>query len=139
MKTRDLRKEEESQNNIAVVYKNAKQYDKALEYFDQILIDKNLKLDDPSFYALVIDNYAHTKFLLNDTENIPKLYYDALKICDSINDDYRAIELSIHLSEYYNSINQTDSAKYYAYAAKNYATNSHNDDYLKTIIASVKN
>ncbi len=46
----------------------------------------------------------------------------------------KLLQLSIHLSEYYNSINQKDSAKYYAYAAKNYAANFHNDDYLKTLL-----
>lgn len=130
---RNFSKEEESINNIAVVYKNAMQYDKALVYFNQILKNDSLKLRDPSFYALVLSNYAHTKFLLNETNNVLKLYQEALKVCDSINDDYRAIEISIHLSEYFQSINKQDSAKYYAYAAKNYATKYHNDDYLKAL------
>ncbi len=76
-------------NNIAVVYKNAKQYDKALENFNQILENESLKIKDPVFYALVLDNYAHTKFLLNEKEDVLELYHEALKICDSINDDYQ--------------------------------------------------
>ena len=131
---RDFSKEEESMNNIAVVYKNAKNYIKALENFDKILQNDSLKIKDPSFYALVLGNFAHTKFLLNERDSVLELYLKALKVCDSINDDYRAIELSIHLSEYYNNLNQKDSAKYYAYKAKNYATNWHNDDYLKALL-----
>ncbi len=133
-KNRNLESENNSINNIAVVYKDAKQYDMALKNFDQILENKNLKQDNPSLFALVLDNYAHTKFLLNEKEDVLNLYHEALKICDSVNDDYRAIQLSIHLSEYYNSINQQDSVKYYAYAAKNYAAKYHNDDYLKTLL-----
>ena len=34
--------------------------------FNQILKNDSLKIKDPSFYALVLGNYAHTKFLLND-------------------------------------------------------------------------
>ncbi len=129
---RNIASENISINNIAVVYKNAKQYNKALKNFNQILQNKDLKKND--FYALVLDNYSHTKFLLGQTEGIPDSYHIALKICDSINDDYRAIEISIHLSEYFQSINKQDSAQYYAYAAKNYATKYHNDDYLKTLL-----
>ena len=131
---RDNSKEEQSYNNIGVVYKNAKQYDKALENFNQILQNKVLSESYTSFYATVLDNFAHTNFLLNETDSLPHLYHRALKICDSINDDYRAIEISIHLSEYFQSINKQDSAQYYAYAAKNYATKYHNDDYLKTLL-----
>ncbi len=134
MKTPDLKLVNNFINNIAVTYKNSKKYEKALENFGLILEDKNLVNVRPDFYALVLGNYAHTKFLLNQNEELPGLYLKALKVCDSINKDYYKIAISTHLSEYYNSLNQKDSAKYYAYAAKNYAVNFHNDDYLKTLL-----
>ena len=126
--------EEQSFNNIAVVHKNAKQYDKALDFFNQILQNTNLKNENPSFYALVLDNYAHTKFLLNQVEQLPELYHEALKVCENINERYNTIAINTHLSEYYNSINDLDSTKFYAYAAKNVAEDFHNDDYLKTLL-----
>ena len=132
---RDIKSENISINNIAFVYKNTNQYRRALDNFNQILQKEDLLKDD--FYALVLGNFAHTKFLLKETDNIPELYYDALKICDSLNSidgAYRAIEISLHLSEYYESINQQDSAKIYAYRAKNLASKNYIDDYLKALI-----
>lgn len=133
-KKRDRPLEESSYNNIAVVYKNDKQYKKALEYFNLILENKDLIKNNPSFYAMVLDNYAHTKFLIDNTEKLPELYFDAKEICDSINDDYNAIAINIHLSEYYNSINKIDSARYYGHQAKDLAKRFHNDDYLKALL-----
>ncbi|NNL15199.1 MAG: tetratricopeptide repeat protein [Flavobacteriaceae bacterium] len=124
--------ENNSRNNIAVVYKNAEQYNQALENFNQIL--QNVDLVKNDFYALVLDNYAHTKFLLGQTEEIPELYLKALRICDSIGDTYKPIAINEHLSKYYQSINRSDSAKYYAYQAKNLASEAHNDDYLKALL-----
>lgn len=121
-------------HNLANVYKNNKQYDKALNYFSRILQSEELKSEDPEFYALAMDNYAHTKFLMGDTDELPKLYLDALKICDSIGKYYRAIELNIHLSQYYNSIHKMDSARYFGHQAKDLAKNFHNDDYLKALL-----
>ena len=132
---RDIKSENNSINNIAFVYKNARQYDKALENFNKILKSEDLIKNE--FFALVLGNYAHTKFLLNDKEEIPDLYYNALKICDSLNDadgEYRAIEISNHLSEYYKSIDKLDSARYYAYKAKDLAKENYTDDYLKALL-----
>lgn len=127
---RDYVSENNSINNIGVVYKNSKEYIKALENFNLILKDKDIKKDKPSFYAVVLDNYAHTKFLLNETNELPKIYFEAL----AIGDRYSTITINTHISEYYQSINQLDSAKHYAYVAKNIATDFHNDDYLKTLL-----
>lgn len=133
-KERNIPMEEGSYNNIAVVYKNAKLYDKAIDNFNLILENKQVKIERPSFYALVLDNYAHTNFLLNQNEELPKLFYDALKVCDSVENRYNTITIKTHLSEYYQSINEMDSAKYYAYSANNVAKDFHNDDYLKTLL-----
>ena len=134
LEVRDIEFEELSYNNLAVVYKNAKQYDRALDYINLILENKKLKQEDPSFYALLLDNYAHTKFLLNQTEELPELYHHALKVCENNNERYRTIAIYGHLSEYYQSLNELDSAKYYAYKAKDIAADFHNDDYLKAIL-----
>lgn len=121
-------------NNLAVVYKYNKQYSKAKKYFEQILENRELKAQNPQFYAMVMDNYAHTKFLMGETTKLPDLYFDALRICDSINSQYRSIAINIHLSEYYYKINKIDSARYYGHQAKDLAKKFHNDDYLKALL-----
>ncbi|MCL6293925.1 ATP-binding protein [Jejuia spongiicola] len=130
----DKSKIDNSLNNIAFVYKNLKQYDIAIDYYDEILLNKNLIKERPDFYALVLDNYAHTLYLSNKLERLPELYFDALKITDSVNPKgYNSIIINQHLAEYYNNFNDKVSAKYYAYKAKNIAKEYHNDDLLKSL------
>jgi two-component system, NarL family, sensor kinase len=126
-----------SKNNLALAYKNSGQYTLAIDYFNEILKNKNLIIDRPDFYALVLDNYANTLYLLKDFNKLPKLYLKALKICDSLGGNaasYNSIVINQHLAEFYNDKNQKDSAKYYAYRAKNISKAYHNDDLLKSLL-----
>ena len=106
----------------------------AKESYSQILKDKNLILERPDVYALVLDNYAHTLYLANDKKQLPGLYLKALKICDSIDAQYNSIIINQHLAEYYHEVKKSDSAKYYAYRAKEVAEQYHNDDLLKSLL-----
>ena len=131
----DKNRIDNSLNNIGFVYKNLKQYNLALDYFNQILENLNLIKERPGFYALVLDNYAYTLYLSKNHEQLPKLYFEALKVIDSINPGgYNSIIINQHLAEYYNDKGQKDSAKYYAYNAKNIAQTYHNDDLLKSLL-----
>lgn len=126
-----------SKNNLALSYKNSGQYKLALNYYSQILKNKNLVKNRPDFYALVLDNYAHTLYLSKNEAELPDLYFKALKICDSLNNSaasYNSIIINQHLAEYYNDKNKKDSAKYYAYKAKDISEQYHNDDLLKSLL-----
>ncbi len=123
-----------SLNNLGYVYKNSKKYDLALKYYDQILVNTNLMNERPSFFVVVLDNYAHTLYLSNKLEQLPELYIKALRINDSINNGgYNSIIINRHLAEYYNDYGKKDSAKFYAYKAKNISEQYHNDDLLKSL------
>jgi signal transduction histidine kinase len=124
-----------SKNNLALSYKNAGIYNLALKYYNQILDTENFIKKFPDIYALVLDNYANTLFLSNNLENLPKLYFKALKVTDSVNPNgYNSIIINQHLAEYYHSFNIDDSAKYYAYRAKDISEKYHNDDLLKSLL-----
>ncbi len=126
-----------SKNNLALSYKNSGQHQLALNYYGQILKNKNLINQRPSFYALVLDNYAHTLYLTKNEDELPKLYLEALRICDSLGDSaasYNSIIINQHLAEYYNDKGHKDSALYYAYKAKNISKQYHNDDLLKSLL-----
>ena len=121
-------------NNLAESHKRAGQYDLAIGYYKELLKIEDLINDRPAIYALVLDNYAHTLYLSKNLEQIPSLYLKALKISDSIdNKGYNSIIINQHLAEYYNVINNKDSAKFYAYRAKNISEKYHNDDLLKSL------
>ncbi len=119
-------------NNLANVYKSSKDYDMAIKYYNQIFENKNFRTEKPGLYAVVLDNYAHTLFLSEKYEQLPDLFLKALKICDSIGDSYKTIVINQHLAKYYNYKNQKDSAKYYAYRAKDIAYPKYTDALLES-------
>ncbi|MGB5418100.1 tetratricopeptide repeat-containing sensor histidine kinase, partial [Algibacter sp.] len=123
-----------SENNIAFTYKNSGQFKIALEKYEQILANKKLINNYADVHVLALGNYANTLYLSKNFEKLPGLYLKALKICDSINDSYNSIIINQHLAEYYNDRNQKDSAKYYAYKAKNLSKVYNNDDLLKSLL-----
>ncbi len=121
-------------NNLADSYKRAGKYSRAIDYYTKLLKEKSLKNDRPDIYALILDNYAHALYLIGDLEQIPELYLKALKISDSIDyKGYNSIIINQHLADYYNSFRNKDSAKFYAYRAKDIAEKYHNDDLLKSL------
>jgi len=124
-----------TKNNLALAYKKAGEYNKALRTYEEILISEGLKNDVSDFRVLILDNYAHTKYLLNDYEKLPQLYFQALKIADSINPDgYKSIIINQHLAEYFNSKNDASAAKYYAHEAKTIAEKYHTDELLSSLL-----
>lgn len=123
-----------TKNNIAYAYKNHGKYDTATEKFSEILKDKKLIKNHPDIHALALGNYANTLYQSNKLEQLPGLYLKALRICDSINDNYNSIIIHQHLGEYYNSIGKKDSARYYAYKAKDLSEQYNNDDLLKSLL-----
>ncbi|MDU8885077.1 histidine kinase [Yeosuana sp. MJ-SS3] len=125
---------EGQKNNLANVYKNSEQYDLAIDYYLQIMANQKLINEHPDFYALVLDNYAHTLYLSNDYSELPNLFLKALKICDSIGDNYKSIVINQHLAEYYNDVNKKDSAKYYAYRAKEISEPNYTDELLESLL-----
>ncbi|MFH4963405.1 tetratricopeptide repeat protein [Gaetbulibacter sp. M235] len=125
---------ENSLNNLALAYKSARQYKLALENYNQILQNKDLVKSRPDVYATILDNYANTLYLSKNYNELPGLYLKALKICDSIGASYNSIIINQHLAQYYDDYNKKDSAKYYAYRAKDISKAYHNDDLLKSLL-----
>ncbi|UOB16888.1 ATP-binding protein [Abyssalbus ytuae] len=113
--------EAHSLNNIGVVYKEQKKYDKAIEYYSQALSYKNLYEEKPLFYAKVLDNLAYAKFKSGIKSDLPTLFYKAFKIKDSLKDFIGILSSKIKLAEYFEENNKKDSAKFYAYEAKELA------------------
>ena len=60
---------------------------------------------DPSVYALLLDNLGYSKFKLGENEGLPDLLYQSLKIRDSLKLNSEIPVNKIHLSEYYQSKN----------------------------------
>ncbi len=128
---------DKSTNNLALAYKNSGKYLLALEYYNRILENENLINERPEFYALVLNNYAHSLYLTKQLQELPDLYLKALQICDSLGGkvaEYNSIIINQHLAEYYNDKSDKQLAKHYGYRAKDISEEYHNDDLLKSLL-----
>ncbi|HWR93659.1 MAG TPA: tetratricopeptide repeat protein, partial [Flavobacterium sp.] len=93
-----------SMNNLGLVYLNLEQYQKAIPYFEKGLEQKNdLVLYKPFVYALLLENLGYSRFKLNVSQELPDLFYESLKLRDSLNLTAGVILSQLHLSEYYAS------------------------------------
>lgn len=111
-------------NNLGYLYIKQKDYKKASEYFDLGLKDKTIMNDDSELYSSLIDNLAYCRMQLNDDNQLPKLFYDALEVRKKL-DNYTVIVGSyIHLSEYFHRKNDNLSAIKYSNQALRIARDS---------------
>jgi signal transduction histidine kinase len=90
-----------SYNNIGVVYQKSLNYKKALEFYTKSLKIENIKQDKPLLYVTLIDNSAYSNFKLQNFEQLPKLFFEALRIRDSLKIFPGVIGSNLNLSEYY--------------------------------------
>lgn len=89
-----------SYNNIGLTYQKAKDYQKAIEYFNMVLSNDSLKSLNPSLYAKALDNRTYNKLLSGDTLGIKKEFDKAYTIRDSIKYKSGLIISKLHISEY---------------------------------------
>ncbi|MFV5696788.1 ATP-binding protein [Flavobacterium sp. ZT3R17] len=101
-------------NNIGFLYLNSQKYLQAKNYFGKGLEQKNLKIQKPYVYAMLLDNLAYSKFKLKDSDRLPELFYQSLKLRDSLQLTSGIFVNKIHLSEYFAS--KKDSIKALQYS-----------------------
>ena len=101
-------------NNIGFLYLNSHNYLLAKKYFQKGLDQKNLLKYKPALFAVLSDNFAYSKFKLNETEDLPELFFKSLKLRDSLNFSSGIFVNKIHLSEFFVSKKDTVKALQYA-------------------------
>ncbi len=119
-----------SYNNIGSVYKSMKNYNKAKEYYNKALSYEIFLRERPKRYALLLDNLAYVNFLSNDNTNNPHLFYKALRIRDSIGDKYGIATNTLHLAEYYSSVENDSVSKMYAEKSRDVSLELKNNEEL---------
>jgi signal transduction histidine kinase len=124
-----------SLNNLGFVYQNMNNQKQAISYFRQGLEQKNLLIDKPSLYAMILDNLAYSKFKLKESEELPEMFYQSLKLRDSLKLTEGIITNKIHLSEYFASKKDTIKALQYSKEALALARSSKN---YRNVLASLK-
>ncbi|SHJ47369.1 tetratricopeptide repeat-containing sensor histidine kinase [Aquimarina spongiae] len=122
-----------SLNNIGTTYKSQKKYSKAKETYVKALEYKEFLKKDPRRYALLTDNLAYVDFLSNNLAEIPDLFYEALKVRDSIGDRDGLTTSYFHLAEYFESTGNDSISRIYGYLTENLAKElNHNEELLKS-------
>ena len=123
-----------SWNNIGLTYLYKGEYRIALDYFNRILEDENLRTQNPLKYATVIDNRAYCKLLMKDTLNTLKDLKEGLYIRDSLHSRGGIVMSKVRLSNYYIFINDTVNAINSSREAKALAKEINNGgDYLESL------
>jgi signal transduction histidine kinase len=105
-----------TKNNLAVSYRETKNFEKAFSLYKDLLENENIHDYDLSFYALIIDNFAFTKFLAGDYdfESLEIEFKKALEISNEIDDPYTKLATAIDLAKFYVANTKKDSALVYA-------------------------
>ncbi|WP_395048776.1 tetratricopeptide repeat protein [Flavobacterium sp.] len=117
-----------SLNNMGLVYQNLNKHKQAIPYFQKGLEQKkDLILYKPFVYALLLDNLGYSRYKIKDSKGLPELFYESLKMRDSLKLTAGIIISKIHLSEYFASKNDTTKAIQYSKEALLTAQNSKNN------------
>lgn len=119
-------------HNKASVYRKQRDFKKAIELYQSILKEKRLFEIDPTFYPLILDNLAFTKFEANETDydNIEQMLKKALKISDSLGERVIKLGVLVDLSKFYKGIEKKDSSLAYANQTYKLAKEISNNDIL---------
>ncbi len=124
-----------SYNNIGYLYLKTRDYKEAIRYFQKGLDQKNVFKDKPSLYAMLLNNLAYSKFKLNEKEGLPDLFFQSLKIRDSLQLTTGVIASQINLSEYFISKKDTLQASQFAKKALELAQKTNN---YRNVLNSLK-
>ena len=121
-------------NNIAVVYQKQGQPKKAITYLKQVISHDSLYDKSPRLYARALNNLAYNKYEINDTRELPNLFFRAYDIFDSINYLSGKSGASYNLAQYYLKEGDSTKALVNAKKAQNFAQQiNDNERVLETL------
>lgn len=124
-------------HNKAFVLRKKENYSEALKLYNMILDEKDLFVDDPSFYPLILENIAFTRFKANDTDydGIEALFKKAYHISDSLQDPITKLAVTIDLAKFYKGNEKKEEALKYAQESYKLAKEiSSNDIFLESMM-----
>jgi signal transduction histidine kinase len=120
-------------NNIGFLYLNLQKYALAKNYFQKGLEQKDLLMHKPPLYAMLLDNLAYSRFKLNESTGLPELFYQSLKMRDSLKLSSGIFINKIHLGEYFAS--KKDMGKAIEYTNEALALSRSSKNYRNVLVA----
>lgn len=97
-------------SNIGLTYTNLEKHTLAIKYYNESLDYNNLENENPLLFANILDNLATSKFKIKDFNGLEDLYFKSLKIRQENGFISHEISSLVHLSEYYESKNDSKNA-----------------------------
>lgn len=88
-------------NNIGRVYQKMGKYQKAINYYNKGLQTKYIKQEYPKLYALLLDNLGYSKMKAGNYVDIEKLFFESLRMRDSLGIELGVASCKIDIGEYY--------------------------------------
>ena len=119
-------------NNKANIFRKKGDFKRAIKLYNEVLSQNNLFDEDPTFYPLILENIAITKFESKDTDytRMEQMLKTAYKLSDSLDDQITKLTVTLDLSKFYKGINQNDSALFYAQKSYSVSKERNNNDIL---------
>lgn len=105
-------------NNIGFLYIKTGDFNKAAAIYSNAMEILGPKRNDPLVYARLLDNLAYAQFKSGNNKNLPTLFFDALKVRDSLADRAGVVNSTYHLGEYY--LAQKDTLKAITHISRAY-------------------
>lgn len=114
MKSNGADKDEISNYNVSSVINICNLYDLKGEFSKSIeklenLLSADLKKKSPRLYANVLSNLAYSKMKNKDYENVASMFFESLRIVDSMGVESDILYKKIHIGEYF--LTQKDTLK----------------------------
>jgi signal transduction histidine kinase len=94
--------------NICNLYDLKKEYSKSIEQLQELL-SEDLKKKSPILYANVLSNLAYSKMKSGNYKNVDSMFFESLRIVDSIGNESDVLYKKIHIGEYF--LTQKDTIK----------------------------
>lgn len=105
-----------SSGNLALVYREMGDLGRAIQLWEEVLSNDILMEEDPSFYALSLENITLTRFLNGDVDydGIESAFESAYQLSDSLDDPYTKASTTISMTRYYKGVDDIPNALKYA-------------------------
>ncbi|MXN90978.1 ATP-binding protein [Flavobacterium sp. Sd200] len=94
-------------NNMGRIYVKMKQYDKAIQISKEGIEFSHVKKTSPNLYAKLLSNLAYAKFKQGNYSDLPTMFFQSLRIRDSLNNMPGMVSSRIYIGEYYIAVKDT--------------------------------
>lgn len=122
-------------NNIGNLYRERKEYKKALTYFNKAIKNEKLHQKDPALLGILYNNIGYC-YLKTKRLKSPSILYEAKKILDSLNLKDESAMTDVYLSNYFHLNKDSINANFHAESALKLSREAKAPDFYLTALTN---